>query len=183
MSLAFLLALAAVAQTGPPQTVPPETGRFTYASLSLEEGVAKFRAICLEPLLDHEAIERAVLASGLGYTRDESVGAGEWLWTSRYGEVYFRPNGAMTDGRPMQDCDVRFVLPRRLPQRALAERIGRLLAPGRSRVDTELGPIWDLGGNYSDRLALYGWAPADDRFISLNRRHIYPGPPRQEASR
>src|SRR5690606_36509818 len=103
----------------PPGEVPPEIGPFSYTTLSLEQGVAKFRDICLNPLLDHQAIEWAVLASGLAFTRDESVPAGEWLWQSRYGEVYFRSNSAMTDGRPMQDCDVRFVIPRRLSEREL----------------------------------------------------------------
>ncbi len=182
--IAFLAtALLAQAAALPPGEVPPEAGPFTYTTLSLEQAVAKFRDICLNPLLDHQAIEQAVLASGLGFTRDTDTGVGEWHWTSRYGTVYFRSNSAMTDGRPMQDCDVRFVIPRRLPQRELTERIGRLLAPGRPRVDVELVSIWDLGGSFSDRIEMAGWVPGDSRAISLNRRHIYPGPPRQAASR
>jgi hypothetical protein len=175
MITALVLVAAVAAQPGPPPTVAPELGRFTYSAMSLEEGVAQFRAICLEPLLDSQAIERAVLASGLGYARDDSVAAGEWLWKSRYGSVYFRSNSAMTDGRRMQDCNVRFIIPRRFSQRELANRVGRLLAPGRPRTDVELSSIWDLGGNYTDRIEMDGWAPFDSRAISLNRRHIYPG--------
>ena len=175
MIAAFLIVATVAAQPGPPETVAPEIGPFTYTTTSLEDGVARFRAICLEPLLDGEAIERAVLASGLGFARDDSVAQGEWLWKSRYGSVYFRSNSVMTDGRPMQDCNVRFIIPRRLPQPELADRVGRLLAPGRPRTDVELSSIWDLGGNYADRIEMDGWVPHEPRAISLNRRHIYPG--------
>jgi hypothetical protein len=183
MSGALVLAAVFAAQPAPAQTVPPERGTFRYMPLSLEAGVEKFRAICLEPLLDPEALERAVLASGLEFSRDTSVAAGEWLWTSRYGEVYFRSNSAMADGRPMQDCDVRFVIRERLTHRRLADRVGRLLAPGRARIDADLRTAWDLGGNFADRIELAGFAPGDTRFVDLNRRHIYPGPERQEIPR
>jgi hypothetical protein len=174
-SLLLAMLQAPPAASGQPLTVPPVTGTFRYSTLSLEDGIARFRSICLEPLLDPVAIERAVLASGLAFERSNEVPAGEWLWESRYGSVYFRSDSAMTDGRPMQDCNIRFVIPQRLAQRALADRIGRMLAPGRPRLDVDLDSIWNLGGDYADRIELGGWVPGDSRFISLNRRHIYPG--------
>lgn len=180
MRAAPLLALACIGAAQPPAALPPlhvapERGHFNYRPLPLDRALALFRTICMDSHFDGEAVERAVLAAGLGYTRQIAEQPGEMLWTSRYGEVYFRGEGVMRDGRPMQDCDLRFAIPDRMARRRLIARIGRALAPGRRRVEADSVSIWNLGGNFADRLQYARFAPGETRLIDLNRRHIYPG--------
>ena len=156
----------------PPVVVPPQQGHFSFRTLPLDRALALFRTICMDSRFDGEAIERAVLAAGLDYARQTVEQPGEMLWTSRYGEVYFRGRGAMRDGRPMQDCDLRFAIPERLERRRLAGKIGRVLAPGRRRVDVDLVSIWEMGGNSGHRLQVGRFSPDDTRLIDLNWRHI-----------
>jgi hypothetical protein len=171
IGLALLLALLQPPAALPPLVVPPVEGQFSLRAMPLDRALGLFRAICMDSRFDGAAVERAVLAAGLDYTRQPVEQPGEMLWTSPYGEVYFRGSGAMRDGRPMQDCDLRFAIPERLERRQLAARIGRALAPGRQRVDVDLMSIWAMGRN---RLQLGGFSPDDSRLIDLNWRHIGP---------
>jgi hypothetical protein len=156
----------------PPLFVPPLERNYSLRAMPLDRALALFRTICMDSRFDGAAIERAVLAAGLDYARQSVEQPGEMFWTSRYGEVYFRGRSAMRDGRPMQDCDLRFAIPVRMESVELAERIGRTLAPGRRRVDVDLVSIWDMGGNFTERLQVAGFSPDDTRMIALNRRRI-----------
>ena len=176
LALAAFLCLAAAGPLPPGAvSVPPVPGPVTLTALPLDRAFALFRTLCMDTFPDPEAVERAVLAAGLEFAPQHLDAAGERLWVSRYGEVYFRGAGAMVDGRPMQDCDLRFAMPHSMPRGELVERIGQALAPGRRRVDVDLTATWDLGGNFADRLQYFP-AAQDIRYFSLNRRHIYMGP-------
>jgi hypothetical protein len=172
IGLALALALLQPPAARPPLVVAPQQGEFSLRALPLDRALGLFRAICVDSRFDGAAVERAVLAAGLGYARQPADRPGEMLWTSPYGEVYFRGSSAMRDGRRMQDCDLRFAIPERLERRRLAARIGRVLAPGRRREDVDLMSIWTVGRN---RLQVGGFSPDDSRLIDLNWRHIGQG--------
>jgi hypothetical protein len=172
-----LAALACVAAGEPLSAQRAEAPAMTTVRLMplpLERAFALFRVLCMDTFPDAQAVEGAVLAADLGFTPDRAAAPGERLWVSPYGTVNFIEVGVMSDGRPRQECDLRFVMPQRLARRALVKRIGRALAPGRRRVDVGGTATWDLGSNFADRLQYFP-ASRDIRYFSLNRRHIYTG--------
>jgi hypothetical protein len=176
-----LAAFACVGASDPPPPPPPAAiieplqGPITLTAMPLDRAFALFRTLCMDPFPDPAAVERAVLAAGLGFTPGHRDNPGERLWDSPHGTVFFRGASAMADGRPMQDCDLRFLMPDPLTRAELVERIGQALAPGRPRRNVDTIAIWDLGGNFADRLQYFPASP-DIRYFSLNRRHIDTGP-------
>ena len=167
IAVALLLAL----EPAPPGGVPT-LGPISIETLPPERAFQLFRTMCMDTFPDGDLVERAVLEAGLGFVREPTSVPGERIWTSRHGKVIFHANRAMEDGRPMEECDFRFAIPDRLGRDALVAEIERALAPGRRRFEADGVAIWDLGGNFADRLNYFP-AAEDTRYFSLNRRRIH----------
>jgi hypothetical protein len=173
--LALLLAaqIASGSGTAPPEDLQP----IAISTVPMARAFASFRAICLDTFPDVEAFDAAAQASDLGFARAEGGGPGEHRWVARAGMLIFNTERTMEDGRAMLECDFRFAIPDRLTARQLIGRIERALAPGRPRFEADGTAIWDLGGNFADRLNYFPASP-DRRYFSLNRRHIFAWPTR-----
>jgi hypothetical protein len=201
MIIALPVALALLAAQ--PADEPEEDATYSdrqpvrLAPLPAERAFAAFRDICMTGFPDPAAFDRAATASDLGFVRSERAERNAPEWSSRHGQITFRPaqerdresrqvrRGERDERRPrlrwLARCDFWMAIDERLEPDALVATIGARLAPDARPVEEILGVSWTLQSSTAGaslKLVFLPSTDGDPRLFTLSLLLLPEGRPR-----